>query len=140
MSPRLLLALTAALVLAACHGPKSDCEGTIRSLEACIDSNPADADCIVELITPEHRKKFGDRGLHKWAEESYFGVKDFSFTQVNASVSGTTCLVQTNADYTYKVRGQSPVDNTDEYQSYILHLINDKWYMEVPGSAKVQPF
>lgn len=123
---------------AGCHGPKSDCEGTMRSFEAIIDGNHWDD--FPDIISPSQRAKYHDRAIIAWVSDYYMGAKFFKFKSLQASETGTTCLVQGVSDWEQKIRGKEPVRFEDEYVTYTLHQVDGKWYMDVPGSSKLQAF
>ena len=131
----LLLASGAGL---GCHGPSSTCEGTMSSFASIIDSNSWDD--LPGIISPKERAKYGDTMIAKWASSNYFGCKKFKFTKVEANVSGNVCLARSLASWHEKIRGKRPVDYNDEYYTYTMHLINGKWYMDLPGASKIQGY
>ncbi|MBS2029221.1 MAG: hypothetical protein JST54_15065 [Deltaproteobacteria bacterium] len=124
--------------LVGCWGPKDDCEGTMRSFESIVDGNHWDS--FPDIVHPPLRKKYGDLNLTRWVGGYYEGARSFKFTSLQASVAGNICLCQTTSTWTQKIRGHEAETFADEYNAYTLHLIDGKWYMELPGSAKVQAF
>ena len=129
------LVIPLALAVGGCHGPKSDCEGTMRSFEAIIDGNSWDD--FPGVVYAPLRKKFGDKHISRGIAEYYEGARSFKFTGIQTSVSKDVCFAQTTATWTQKIRGHNPNTYSDEYYSYTLHLVDGKWYMELPGTGKL---
>ena len=118
-----------------CHGPSSSCEGTMKSYASIIDSNSWDD--LPGIIYAPERKKYGDRAIVKWVSRNYNGAKSFKFKYLAAVETGETCQAQSISQWHWKVRGKVAEDNSDEY-TYLLHRVDGKWYMELPGTSKVQ--
>jgi hypothetical protein len=132
---QLIAAAGLAVALTGCHGPKSDCEGTMQSYAALIDGNSWDD--IPDLVYPPQRTKLGDGAIRGWTAANYQGATSFEFTHLDAAVSKDVCFATTVAKWRQKIRGQNPVVFDDEAFTFTLHLINGTWYMEMPGAAKV---
>lgn len=129
-----LLLVTSAAGLG-CHGPASSCEGTMKSFASIIDGNSWDD--LPAIIYQRDRKKFGDRAIKKWVASTYNGAKSFEFSYLNATVTGEMCQAQTTSKWHWKIRGKNPEDFSDDF-TYLLHNVDGKWYMELPGTSKVQ--
>jgi len=134
----LICLVLVAAFMGGCRGPKDDCEGTVHSYESIIDGQHWDD--YPDIVYPPLRKKYGDRNIRNWVAVFYEGAQKFKFTAVNATVSKDVCLVQTQSSWYKKIRGQNPESIDDEYNAYTLHLVDGKWYMELPGAAKLQAF
>lgn len=128
-----LLALL--LACAGCHGPKSDCEGTVASFASIIDGNSWDD--LPDLVYPPQRAKLGDRAISAWAAGNYQGATSFKFTKIDAQVSKDICFASTLSTWRQKIRGQNPSVFEDEAFTLTLHNVNGTWYMEMPGASKL---
>jgi hypothetical protein len=131
-------ALAALVLCAGCNKPKDSCDGTLNSYAGCINSQ--DWECLIDLFHPDQRAKYGDKMIRKWALENWNGARNFKWKFVQADASGSVCIARTNAYYEVKIRGKNPETYDNWGDTYTLHLKDGLWYMDIPGSQKVQGF
>jgi hypothetical protein len=132
--------LSLALACAGCNGPKDNCEGTLNSYAGCI--NGQDWDCILELMHPAERAKYGDRKIKGMMMNNWFGTKNYKwkYLQADTAKAGDICVARTIARWDTKVRGKKEVTTDDYGDTFTLHPKDGVWYIDVPGSQKIGGF
>jgi hypothetical protein len=143
MRLRITASALALLALTACNGPKDSCEGTYNSYVACMKGH--DWECVFELLTPEFKRKAGNPKRVAIAMEEGQWLKGSKSFKVNvfdiAETKAGICTARGTMSYTIKNRGENPRDVKDEYFAWTFRLEKDGlWYMELPGSEKLQAF
>lgn len=133
-----ILLAGAALALSACNGPKGSCEGTYNSYTSTLESS--DFEAMYELLGEESKKKIPS--VKKYAAilgDRWAGSKKFRFRPQSIVETGGVCIANGFMDYTIKKLGELPESTTDEYYSWTFHKAADgKWYIEQPGTEKIQ--
>ncbi len=121
-----------------CNGPKETCEGSAKAFYGTLRGH--DWATMHQMLTPEFKHKFNrvDR-FAEVMEYNWLGSKSFSVRWNTISETRErVCIANGQLSYTVKIRGENPVDTTDQYFSWTFRRGNDGlWYAEVPGQEKV---
>ncbi len=124
-------------VLAACRGPKSTPEDTMDSYFSALGAH--DIDALMSMTDPSAIKKYGEKKIRTYFDEDTVGMQSLT-VQKQVAQAGETAQAQAVLNYTWRIRGQSPEAHDGEYRSYYLRHIDGKWYVDLPGNAKIQPW
>jgi hypothetical protein len=137
MTLRRAVVLAMLLALAGCRGPKSTPEGTVDSFFDSYDAH--DADALVQMTLPSFVAKHGSDKVRQFYWDNIWGIQSIEATK-NISITGKdTAQAQCEMTGVWRLRGQNPEDFDTEI-SLLLHLIGGKWYVEPPGTSRVQPW
>jgi len=137
MTSRRLWVLVSLLLVIACRGPKSTPEDTVDSFFSAYEAH--DADALVAMTWPETLKRSSVSKLHDFYWENIYGIRSMEVTKFVTRTGKDTAQAQSSVKYVWRVRGENPQDHEEEI-SLLLHEVDGKWYVEPPGTSKVQPW
>lgn len=133
------LVLAAALAAAGCRGPKSTPEATMESFLSALGAQ--DIDSLIGMTTPESIKKGGgEEKVRATYNDITIGMQGLDYKILSLAKMGKTAQASVVLNYTWRVRGKNPEPVTDEYQAHYLFENGGKWYVQLPGTSRVQAY
>jgi hypothetical protein len=139
MSRVVLISALSFFVFSGCGGPKSDPEGTVKSLYSTIESQ--DWTDIADLVDPDSLQRSGGRSRVASFYYSIFAdIQDIDLTIEEAVIMrpNEDAAVRFKCTATFRAMGQMPHDS-DCSDTMALKWHDGKWYIVVPGTGGLRP-